>query len=268
MAERQWEGAVKVKGLDLGQAAKPFMVVGALVGSADVDVQAKGDYGVLMTTFASGSFYVGKGYLHQLDTLKLISKQGRLSFQEIRGSFFWNGRDLWLNPGTQATAEPKDPLYKNFSVNGPLGIRGEGLALNCRGRFNVAALGTVLGALRGAFQLITGGLSGGLQVARQALGNLMGLTNRDFQDVSFRLGGGWEDLQLLDLKIDKSLEGYLPMNELNNQDDPTVGKETKKKLQFNIKVPVGPGSTDDDDPGDQFKRQLLDNLLNQLQIGH
>ena len=268
LTDHQWEGAVKVRGLDLGQAAKPFMSVGELVGSADLDVQAKGDYGVLMMVFASGSFRAGEGYLHQIDMLKLVSKEKRLSFQEIRGSFFWNGRDLWLNPGTQATAKPKDPLYKNFSVNGPLGIRGEGLALNCRGRFNVAALGTVLGALRGAFQLITGGLSGGLQVARQALGNLMGLTNRDFQDVSFRLGGGWEDLQLLDLKIDKSLEGYLPMNELNNQDDPTVGKETKKKLQFNIKVPVGPGSTDDDDPGDQFKRQLLDNLLNQLQIGH
>ncbi|MDR2527589.1 MAG: hypothetical protein LBD04_01040 [Synergistaceae bacterium] len=265
LAERQWEGAVKVKGLDLGQAAKPFMAVGALVGSADVDVQAKGDYGVLMTTFASGSFHVGEGYLHQMDTLKLISKQGRLSFQEIRGSFFWNGRDLWLNPGTQATANPKEPLYKNFAVNGALGIRGEGLALNCQGRFNVAALGTVLGALRGAFQLITGGLSGGIQIAREALGNLMGLAGRDFQDVSFQIVGNWRDLRLLDLKINKSLEGYLPMDELDGE---PISKEIEKKLQFNIKIPVGPGGSSEESAGDQFKRQLLDNLLNQITIGY
>ena len=39
-------------------------------------------------------------------------------------------------------------------------------------------------------------------------------------------------------------------------------KENDRKIQFNIKIPTGPGGEDGEDAGDQFKRQLLDNLLN------
>jgi hypothetical protein len=262
LPDHKWSATTKITGLDMGQAAKPFMKEGSIVGSADVNVRLKGDYGALMMVFANGDFHAGEGYIHEFGVLDKIAQDGRISFKEIRGSFFWDGKDLWLNPGTQATAKEKDPLYRYFSINGPLGLMGKGLALNCKGRFDIHALDMLLGALKGAFQLMTGSLAGGGQILRQAVGKLVGYTERDFQDVTFQLKGSWQELQLLNLKIDKSLENYLPINKLNPEN--TQMKESQKKIQFNITIPTGPGGDDETDAQDQFKKQLIDNIFNQM----
>ena len=262
MPDQKWSATTKITGLDIGQTAQPFMKEGAVVGSADVNIRLKGDYGALMMVFANGDFRAGEGYIHRFGILDKIAEDGRISFKEIRGSFFWDGKDLWLNPGTQATAKERDPLYRYFAINGPLGLMGKGLALNCKGRFDIHALDILLGALKSAFQLMTGSLSGGGQILRQAVGKLVGYTERDFQDVTFQLKGSWQELQLLNLKIDKSLENYLPINQLNEKD--TQIKENQKKIQFNITVPTGPGGDDETDTQDQFKKQLIDNIFNQM----
>ncbi|MDR1621854.1 MAG: hypothetical protein LBS00_05720 [Synergistaceae bacterium] len=265
MPDQKWTATAKVTGLNIGQAAAPFMKQGAVVGSADVNVRLTGDYGALMMVFANGDFRSGEGYIHKFDVLDKIAEDGRISFKEIRGSFFWDGKDLWLNPGTQATAKERDPLYRYFSVNGPLGLMGKGLALNCKGRFDVHALDMLLGALKSAFQLMTGGLTGGGgQLLRQAVGKLVGYTERDFQDVTFQLKGSWQALQLLNLKIDKSLEGYLPLNMLNGTEQQM--KENQKKIQFNITIPTGSGGDDEADTEGQLKKQLIDNIFNQMQF--
>jgi hypothetical protein len=212
-----------------------------------------------MMAFANGDFRAGEGYLHEFDVLKSIADDGRVSFEEIRGSFFWDGGNLWLNPGSQATAKPGDALYKYLAVNGPMGLNNRTLGLDFNGRFNVQALNTVLGALRGLFQLTTGTLTGGGQLVRQAVGRMVGITDRDFQDVSFQLRGSWDELQLLNLKIDKPLEGYLP---IRTSDSLPTHREDNRKIKFNIKIPTGPGGEDEENAQDQFKRQLLDNLLN------
>ncbi|MDR1649187.1 MAG: AsmA-like C-terminal region-containing protein [Synergistaceae bacterium] len=264
MSDRRWNAALGIAGLDIGQAAAPFLPQGEIVGSADVNVKLRGNYGALMTLFADGDFHAGGGYIHKIDAFELIAKGGRIDFEEVRGSFFWDGLDLRLNPGAQVTAKRGDPFYRYLSVNGPLGIPGKGLDLSFKGRFNINALNTVLGALRGAFQLMTGTLagSGGGQILRSALGKLVGLPERDFQDVTFQIKGSWSELQLLNLKIDKSLENYLPLKETNVEQE---RKENEKKIQFNLRIPVGPGgSGDDENPADQMKRQFLDNLLNQV----
>jgi hypothetical protein len=265
LPHQEWKATAKVAGLDFGQAAAPFLKEGAVVGSADVNVQLKGDYGSLMMVFANGDFRSSEGDIHDFEVLKSITPDGRIAFKEIRGSFFWNGQDLWLNPGTQVTAPPRAPLYRYFSISGPLGVLGKGLNLNCQGRFDVHALDTVLGALKGVFQFMTGSLSGGggAQLARQAVGKLIGITEREFQEVSFQLKGSWQELQLLNLKIDKSLEGYLPLQD----DEPTSRSAGDQKFKLNIKIPVGPGNEDSDESTqDQFKRQLLDNLFKMDQM--
>jgi hypothetical protein len=218
-----------------------------------------------MMLFADGNFRAGEGYIQKVKAFELLAKDGRIDFEEIRGSFFWDGVNLRLNPGTQVTAKRGDPFYRYLSVNGPLGIADKDLNLNFKGRFNINALNTVLGALRGAFQLMTGTLAGGGggQLLRSALGKLIGLEERDFQDVTFQLKGSWSELQLLNLKIDKSLESYLPLKATNAAEEER--KENERKIQFNFQIPVGPGGGEDGEkPGDQMKRQLLDNLLKQV----
>ena len=262
MPDHQWRGTANIVNLNLEKAAQPFLKEGSVVGSADINLNLKGDYGTLMMVFANGDFHTSNGYIHKFSVLDRITKDGRVSFQRVRGSFFWNGRDLWLNPGTQATAMPGDPLYRYFAVNGALGIPGEGLALNCQGRFDVNILNQILGALKGVFQLMTGTLTGSGQLMRQAVAKMVGITERDFQEVSFQLKGSWKELQLLNLKIDKSLEGVLPLNNLNKLDE---RKDQERKFQLNLRFPTGSGgAADSQDAQDQFKKQLLDNLLNQV----
>ena len=260
LAESTWQGTASAAGLDLGNLARPFLPEGELVGSADANVRVKGNFGTLMMVFVNGGFTTGPGYLHKVKAVEAVSPIQRITFETIRGTFFWDGSDLWLNPGTQATAGKGDPLYRYFSANGPLGIPGKGLRLLCKGRFDVPLLDKVLGALKGVFQYFTGGLSGGGGLLKGVVGKALGIEKRDFQDVSFALTGSWADLQLLHLRIDKPLQDYLPLEKLNKTEEQ---KASDKKFRLNLKFPTGPGAKDSEGrTEDQFKEQLLDNLLN------
>ena len=259
LAESKWQGTAKVSGVDLGDLTRPFLPEGELVGSADANVRLKGNFGTLMMVFANGGFTTSGGYLHKVEMIETISPIKRITFETIRGTFFWDGSDLWLNPGTQATAGPGEPLYRYFSVNGPLGIPGKGLKLVCKGRFDIQLLNRVLGALKGVFQYFTGGLSNG-DLLKNVVGKALGIKKRDFQDVSFVLTGGWSNLQLLNLRIDKPLQDYLPLEKLNRTEEQ---RGDGARFRLNLKFPTGPGAEGGEDPtGDQLKNQLLDNLLN------
>lgn len=254
----RWKGRLTARDVDLGRLAAPFLTEGELVGSADLEADLKGNFGFLATSFAAGRFITSSGCLRGMDLIDAISPTKRISFEHVRGTFFWDGSDLFLNPGSQATAGPDEPLYRYFSVNGSLGIPGKGLKLVCKGRFDLKLLDQILGALKGVFQYMTGGLSGGL--VRDALGRAIGLRGRDFQDVSFTLSNSWQELRLLNLKIDKPLQDYLPLDALN-------GNQRKQKddtqFRLNLKFPTGPGggSPEDRSTKDQLTEQLLDNLL-------
>jgi hypothetical protein len=263
MPDTAWKADAKLRDLDLAKASAPFLGGIEVTGSADADVNMKGNYGALMMTFASGTFKSSSGYLHKVAALSSLVPKGQVPFSEARGSFFWDGSELWLNPGTQVTAPKGGPLYKYLSVQGPMGLAGKNkLGLDFAGNFDVEVLSKLLNAVKGLFQLVTGTLSEGSGFARAAVSRLIGLEDHDFEDVSFQLRGGWSDLQLLNLKIDKPLADFLPAKLLTVEDEQEK-KESDKKIQFNLKIPVGFGSTDDD-AKDQFKRQFLDNLLNQV----
>lgn len=265
LAESKWQGTARVSGVDLGDLTRPFLPEGELVGSADANVRLKGNFGALMMVFANGSFTTSGGYLHKVEMIETISPIKRITFEAIRGTFFWDGSDLWLNPGTQTTAGPGEPLYRYFSVNGPLGIPGKGdkgdkgLKLVCKGRFDVQMLNKVLGAMKGVFQYFTGGLSN-TNLLKSVLGEALGVNKRDFQDVSFVLAGGWSNLQLLNLRIDKPLQDYLPLKKLNRTEEQ---RGDGAQFRLNLKFPTGPGAKGGENrTEDQLKDQLLDNLLN------
>ena len=118
----------------------------------------------------------------------------------------------------------------------------------------------MLGALKGVFQYFTGGLSGNGGLLKGVMGKALGIEKRDFQDVSFALAGSWANLQLLHLRIDKPLQDYLPLERLNKTQEQ---RAEDKKFRLKLKFPTGPGAKDSENrTEDQFKEQLLDNLLN------
>ena len=230
------------------------------MGSADANIEMKGSFGLFPTSFASGNLTTSRGYLHKMSMLNRVTPTKRISFENIRSTFFWNGTDLFLNPGTQVTAGPDEPLYRYFSVNGSMGIPGKGLLF--QGRFDLKILDQFLGAMKGVFQymtntLVSGGTAGFL---RDAAGKMLGIKKRDYQDVSFTLANSWQELRLLDLKTTKSLQDYLPVERLNKEDQ----QKDDRQFKLHLKFPTGPGSHDPEDAStsDQFKEQLIDNLFN------
>ena len=255
-----WKSNISVRHLDFGKLVTKFLPEGELVGSVDVDVKAKGNFGVMPTNFADGKFHTGPGYLHKMSIINKISPTKKISFEKILGTFFWNGQDLFLNPGTQATADRNEPLYRYFSVNGSLGIPGKGLRLLCDGRFDLKILDQLLGAMKGVFQLMTGGLTG--NALRDAAGKVLGVKKRDFQNVRFTLANSWDKLQLLNLQITKSLEEFLPINVLNKDSEEQQKNDTQFKMRLNIPVGQGVNGSEETSTSDQFKEQLIDNLFN------
>ncbi|MBQ7561201.1 MAG: hypothetical protein IJS99_05150 [Synergistaceae bacterium] len=257
--KRKWDGIIKVSHLDFGNLSEPFMPEGEIVGKVDADAMIKGTFGSMPTSFANGKFVTTPGYIHKMDIINRVSPTKKITFEKINGSFYWNGTDLFLNPGTGARAGKDEPLYRYFTINGSAGIPGKGLRLYCDGRFDLKILDQLLGAMKGVFQYMTGGLTG--NVLRDAAGRVLGIKKRDYQNVTFTLANSWQKLQLLDLKITKPIEEFLPINALNKNEEQ---QRQDTKFQLQLKFPAGPGgdSAEDESPADQFKQQLIDNLFN------
>ena len=119
--------------------------------------------------------------------------------------------------------------------------------------------------MKGVFQYITGSLSGGgVGFLKDAAGRVLGIKRRDFQNVSFTLANSWNELQLLDLKITKPIQDFLPIDKLNDLNGDGEQQKSSKQFKLNLKFPVGQGNLNPEDntTQDQLKQQLLDNLFN------
>ena len=259
LTKKNYTSKVNVSNLDFGKLAGEFLTEGELIGKANAEVSIKGGFGVMPTSFANGKFSTTPGYIHKMSIIDKVTPTKKISFENISGSFFWDGRDLFFNPGTGATAGKDEPLYRYVHVNGSLGIPGKGLNLLCDGRFDLKILDQLLGAMKGVFQYMTGNVASNF--LRDAAGRIFGVKRRDFQTVSFRLANSWNELRLLDLKITKPTEDFLPIDMLN-KDSEQQKDDTQFKL--NLKIPVGKGdsSIEEESTSDQFKQQLIDNIFN------
>ena len=259
-ATSEWKGHADIAHLDFGKLAQPFMPEGELVGSVDahIDMNGSSPMGMAMN-FAEGRFKTGPGCIQKMEMLKRITPTEKITFEEISGSFFWNGKDLFINPGTGARAGFDEPLYRYVTVNGSAGVPGKGMRLLFDGRFDMNLLDRLLGAMKGVFQYMTGSLA--KNVLRDAASRVLGFQGRDFQNVSFTLANSWKEPQLRDLKVTKPIEDFLPINVLN-KDEEKQKETTQFKMSFKLPVGEGAPSAEEESPGDQFKRQLIDNLFN------
>ena len=259
LTKKTYESRLKVSSLDFGKLAGEFLTEGELVGKADAEANIKGSFGVMPMSFANGKFSTSPGYIHKMGIIDRVTPTKKISFEKISGSFFWDGKDVFFNPGTGASAASDEPLYRYVHLNGALGVPGKGLDLRFDGRFDLKILDQLLGAMKGVFQYMTGNLA--QSVLRDAAGRILGVKRRDFQNVSFRLANSWNELRLLDMKITKPIEDFLPIDMLN-KDEEKQRDDTQFKL--NLKIPVGKGdpSVEEESAGDQFKQQLIDNLFN------
>lgn len=259
-SQTEWRGEVKASNVDFGKLTKPFMPEGELVGTASGQVVMKGtSTKYIALSFADGQFTTGPGCIQKVKMLENITPTGKITFEKINGSFFWDGKDLFLNPGTGARAGFDEPLYRYFMINGSMGLSGKGLKLLCDGRFDLKLLDRLLGAMKGVFQYMTGSLA--RNVLRDAASRVMGVKQKDFQNVSFTIANSWSEPHLRDIKVTKPIEDFLPIDILNRDEEKQ--KETSQfKMRFKLPVGEGAPSAEEESPGEQFKQQLIDNLFN------
>lgn len=256
----EWQSKVDVSHLDFGKLATDFMPEGELIGSVNAQVNVKGNYGGAMPAkYANGKFETTPGYVHKIAMIDRITPTKKISFEKINGTFFWDGNDLFLNPGTGARAGADEPLYRYFTINGSAGVPGKGMKLLCDGRFDLKILDQLLGAMKGVFQYVTGGLT--RNVLKDAASRAMGLKGRDFQNVSFTIANSWTEPRIENLKVTKSIEEFLPIDVLNGDEEK---QKSEAKFSIRLKIPTGPGekSVEEESTTDQFKQQLIDNLFN------
>ena len=130
------------------------------------------------------------------------------------------------------------------------------------GDINLKALNALLGGIKGLISVgdnITDPL-----LLQKFLSGLLGgyYSVRDFREASFTLEGTWDNLKMYDLKVSQPVQ---------KSPIPTDSSFTREKrddeiddITIKLSFPTGEGKDSSLSPGEQVKKQLMENLLKQI----
>ncbi|HPI97378.1 MAG TPA: hypothetical protein PLV56_01445, partial [Synergistales bacterium] len=258
MKEGAWQANLDLRNTDLELLTNdiPFFK-GKLQGDAELALSLSGMTGKVYLLHGNGSLSVGKGSLSGLDVIRDISKDGRIPYRSIDAVFSIDGRNIYLMPGSRISAPPDSGIYKYLSVSGNVGGSQTLMDLKGSGNVNVQALGAFLGAIKG---VIAGGNGGGNQVIMQDLlsGLVNSYTSRDFRRLAFEVRGTWQVPEVHNLEI-LAEENLTPIPGSDGEEE-----FNPEDIRFEVKFPTGEGTDTSSSAGEQFKKQVMDNLLKQI----
>jgi len=259
LGEGIWDANLDLRNADLEMLTMDLPdFKGKLTGNADMSLSLSGMIGKVYLLHGNGSLQVGKGALSGMDTIAKISKDGHIPYQGIDARYNVDGRNIYLMPGSRISAPPESSIYKYLSFSGNVGSTNQPMNLKGSGNVNVQALGAFLGAIEGVVAGVNGG---GNQVVLQDLlsGLVSSYTSKDFRRISFELRGTWDKPDLSNIEI-LSEEEFSPIPAENGDDD----NFNPEDIRFEVKFPTGEGTDNSTSAGDQFKQQVMDNLLKQI----
>ncbi|MPN13866.1 hypothetical protein SDC9_161192 [bioreactor metagenome] len=193
--------------------------------------------------------------------MKKISTSDEIRYRSILANFNVDGKSFYLLPGSRAAAYPDDTIYRYFTASGTVGIGDKSISLKCLGDINLKALNTFLGAIRGLIS-VGDNITDPLLLQKFLSGLVGGYSVRDFRETSFTLAGTWNDMKMYDLKVSQPIQSTpIPF-------DSTFSDEKEKEKVDDIKIklsfPTGEGKDNSLSPGEQVKKQLMENLLKQI----
>lgn len=256
----KWNIRTSISGADMAPAINAaFPMDGKISGKGDLDITLAGAFGKHMLVTGRGNLVASDGEISGFKALKVISATYGMSsirYRLIDSTFKIDGNVITLLPGSRATAHPNDPLYRYFSADGPAGPGGS-LNLFCSGLVNVQALNTLLGGLQG--------LAGAGSVSPQALlegfigGFVGGMGNQDFRDVSFRIGGTWNNTSFSNFRITST-----PSTQQTMPDSSPGQTQNGTQQKVTISVPTGDGADKPSDTGGQIKQQVIEQIIRNI----
>lgn len=257
----KWNVRASISGADISSAIKDaFPMEGQISGKGDLDITLSGAFGKHILVTGRGNLLANNGEISGFKALKVISKAYGMSsirYRMIDSTFKIEGNVITLFPGSRATAYPEDPLYRYFSADGPAGPGGS-LNLYCSGLVNVQALNTLLGGIQG--------LAGADLTSPQSLlegfigGFVGGMGQQDFRDVSFRIGGTWNNPSFSNFKIASPASSQQTV-----PDSGSTGQgQSENQQHVTISVPTGEGTDNSADTGSQIQEQVIQEILKNI----
>ena len=257
-----WTCNIAAVSMDLDQITRPLLAAPAkITGSADLTMKTSGTSGRFLFVFGDGTFSARNGVISGFPALKKLSEAGTLRFNSLLSNFNVDGKQLYLLPGSRASAHPGDNVYRYFGVNGTVGLgTTDPFDLKCSGEINLRALNTVLGALQGLLS-IDGTLASATFLQNFLTGLVGGLSTKDFRETSFSLKGTWDKPLMSDFKVAQPAK--------RGPDIPwtTSTKGTNgngREFTIRIDIPTGPGADSTPDAEDQVKKQILENIMKSI----
>ncbi len=255
---KKWNIRGSVSKADIAPAVQAaFPLDGKISGKGDLDITLSGAFGKHLLVTGRGNLVASNGELSGFKALNAIAKTYGLSSIRYRladVSFKIDGNVITLLPGSRATAHPDDPLYRYFSADGPAGPGGS-LNLFCSGLVNVQALNTLLGAIQG----LAGAGSASPQALLEGLigGFVGGMGSQDFRDVSFRVGGTWNNPSMSSFKISSPSSSMQTVPETGGAGQ----TQNSNQQKVTISVPTGEGADKPSDAEGQIKQQVIEQIL-------
>ncbi len=261
MDKAKWEMGLTLKDVDLARFSQDFKEFKVnSTGKGDLEIALSGILGKVYLLSGTGSLALREGTVGGFDTLKSLTQDGILKYRNLNTCFNLDGGNVYLLPGSRASAYPEDKVYKYLSFSGALGGPHTNMDLKCSGQINTQALNALQGVIQGIVRSGNGG-DANLLLQNFLAGLVGGYSGPDFRKINFELVGTWSKPALYSLEVDNSTTSA---SSIPQDDGP--GMPNQKEIKFEVSIPTGEGTDTSESAGDQFKKQVMENLLKQIFI--
>ena len=280
LKKSEWGGNLTVMSADVQTLVKQAApkIKGTISGRGDLKIRGGGETGRASTIKAGGAIYLHNGELTSFDVIETAKKftGGKpLRFSSVQATFTYDGGDLNILPGSQATAPKNDPLYRYVMLDGYIS-RKEDVRLFAMGKVNIRALNSLIGAFQGlvsaGVDLASGQLDKGEVIQNVLGGVLSGFAKNEFRFVTMNIGGTIKDPNFYNVKVQqavrqKSAKDSIPTSN-SDPDEKSLTQEGNTTFRFKFEIPVGPGNggSQGNAKGQVFE-QTLENLLKNVDFG-
>lgn len=259
-----WGGRLEVS----GAALEPFLkdvapdLEGTITGSVDMTLRIGGDSDRTSLLDGGGRVQITDGEISGFAAARSLSKitGGRpIRFSSVVAPFYIDGKTLYLLPGTSASAQKDDPVFRYLTLDGSFGIDDKMIDISFLGNVNLRALNFIIGGLQGIVNAITGASSG--ELLQNFLGGaLTSFSRNEFRDVSFNVKGVIDNIEIDDVLVAEPLTVDNRPEILTQKGDSTKDDD-ERNFKFTLEFPVGPGVGRKNDAAGQISGQFFEQLL-------
>ena len=267
MASTRWGGRVAILSADTAGFMRDTLpdLSGSISGMSTLSLQITGDTRRTSLLDVKGRLDVAEGEITGFDGLTTLSKamnKAPLSFQSISSNFVIDGQNLYILPGSRATAPVDHPAYRYVLIDGDANMQS-GVSLSFIGNVNLRALNIFFNALTGVLSSGLANITNTQNILSELLGGAVrGFSSSEFRDVSFNLSGKPGNFVFTDFAVAPIPSVNFRPSLLDDHSQATAIKE--QKISITVEIPIG---RDLSGRGKNIKKQVEGQLIEQILHG-